>query len=194
MTGACRLRRILRVRDGWSARGRQTLTRWCLARLLPALVLAAASSGCVLVWRIPDILDETPSTSLAGIEYYRYEGETKYGERFLVRYAVDPPAKRRYRLVTVGRKVLESGWEDVAQELDAAARVFGRATERSEAEVRAEFGAPTTVTDTGQVQTWWYVRGRDEAFALLFRGGRLVTTFRTTERELERLLARSPPY
>ena len=165
-----------------------------LGRLASALVLAASASGCIVLWRIPDILEETPSRSLAGVEFYRYEGRTTYGERFEVRHAVDPGARRRYRLVTVGGNVHESGWEDAGADLDAAAGAFGSATERSEAEIRAAFGAPTTITDAGPVQAWWYARERDQVFALLFRGGRLVTAFRTTGRELQGLLAKSPPY
>jgi hypothetical protein len=181
------------VPGGRGRRARAELTGR-LARVAVILALAVGPSGCVVLWRIPDILEETPSSSLAGLEYARYEGQTKYGERFQVRQALDVQARRRLRLVTVAGRVHESSWEDASADLDAAARVFGSATERSEAEVRAEFGAPTTVADTAQGQTWWYRRGRDGVFALLFRGGRLVAACRTTEPEFERLLAKSPPY
>ncbi len=169
-----------------------------MRRALSLLLVACAAlslGGCFLLLKVPGMVDEMSDLSVSGVQYYRYEGQTKYQEPFRVTYLLDPDSKRRYRVVIVDGKTQDSSWENVAAEVDAGAEVWGRSWQgRSESEVRSSFGPPTTATDAGDIRTLWYMGRRDGAFGVVFRDGRLLTAFRTSSRELDALLARKPPY
>jgi hypothetical protein len=159
------------------------------------VTLVLALGGCLVLLKVPGMMDELGDLPVSGVEFFRYEGQTKYQEPYRVRYVLDPEAGKRYRVVVVAGKVLESAWENVGPELAAGAGVWGAPwLGRSEAEVRSEFGLPTTAIDAGDVRTLWYMRRREGSYAVVFRDGRLLAAFRTTERELDDLLARRPPY
>ena len=148
-----------------------------------------------MLLKVPGIVSEMSELSVSGVQYYRYEGQTKYQEPYRVTYLLDPDSKRRYRVVVVDGKTQDSSWENVAAELDAGSAVWGQPWQgRSESEVRGSFGPPTTATDAGDVRTLWYMGRRDGAYGVVFRDGRLLAAFRTTARELDDLLARKPPY
>ena len=168
------------------------------ARLRAALLggpLAVALSGCIVLMKVPGMMEELGDLSVSGVEYFRYEGLTKYQEPYRVRYLLDPQTRRRYRVVVVDGKTLDSGWENVTADLEAGAAVWGAAWQgRSEAEVKSTFGPPTTATDAEGIRTLWYMGRRDGAYGVVFRDGRLLAAFRTTARELNDLLARRPPY
>ena len=130
-----------------------------------------------------------------GLEYYRYEGETKAGEQYRVRYLLDPATKRRYVVSYIAGKLFRTGWDNVAGEIETASRVYGVAWEgKSEEEVRTRFGAPGTVTEVGDVRMWWYAQSPKEVDALLFRAGHFIIAYRTTQAELSQLLRRPLPY
>jgi len=163
--------------------------------LLLVACVALPLGGCFMLLRVPGIVEEMSELSVSGVQYYRYEGQTKYQEPYLVTYLLDPDSKRRYRVVMVDGKTQDSSWENVTAELDAGAGVWGLSWQgRSESEVRTSFGPPTTATDAGAVRTLWYMGRRDGAYGVIFRDGRLLAAFRTTPRELDDLLARKPPY
>jgi hypothetical protein len=154
-----------------------------------------ALSGCLVLAKVPGMVDELGDLSVSGVEYFRYEGLTKYQEPYRVRYLLDPEARRRYRVVVVDGKTLDSGWENVGAELEAGAAVWGASWQgRSEAEVKSSFGPPTTATDAEGVRTLWYMGRGDGAYGVVFRDGRLLVAFRTSPRELDDLLARKAPY
>jgi hypothetical protein len=162
---------------------------------LLAGVLALGLGGCLVLLKVPSMVDELGDLPVSGVEFFRYEGQTKYQEPYRVRHLLDPAAGKRYRVVVVSGKVLESSWENVAPELAAGAAVWGTPWQgRSEAEVRSAFGPPTTATDAGEVRTLWYLRRREGSYGVVFRDGRLLAAFGTTEREVDDLLARRPPY
>ena len=169
-----------------------------MRRAVSLLLVACAAlslGGCFVLLKVPGMVEEMSDLSVSGVQYYRYEGQTKYQEPYRVTYLLDPDSKRRYRVVIVDGKTQDSSWENMAAELDAAAAVWGRSWQgRSESEVRSTFGAPTTATDAGEVRTLWYMGRGDGAYGVVFRDGRLLTAFRTTPRELDDLLARKPPY
>jgi hypothetical protein len=163
--------------------------------LLLAGWAALGLGGCFVLMKVPGMVEEYSDLSVSGVQYYRYEGRTKYQEPYRVVYYLDPQARRRYRVVVVDGKTLDSSWENVAAELDAGAEVWGATWRgRSEAEVRSTFGPPTTATDAGEVRTLWYMGRQEGAYGVIFRDGRLLAAFRTTPRELDDLLARRPPY
>jgi len=169
------------------------VTRVCALLLVACAALPLG--GCFVLFKVPGIVEEMSELSVSGVQYYRYEGQTKYHEPYRVTYLLDPEAKRRYRVVVVDGKTLDSSWENVAAELDAGAGVWGQSWQgRSESEVRSIFGPPTTATDAGDIRTLWYMGRRDGAYGVIFRQGRLLAAFRTTPRELDDLLARKPPY
>jgi hypothetical protein len=167
-------------------------------RVSVLLLLACAAiplGGCFMLLKVPGIVDEMSDLAVSGVQYYRYEGQTKYQEPYRVTYFLDPASKRRYRVVVVDGKTTDSSWENVAAELDAGAGVWGPGwLGRTESEVRTSFGPPTTSTDAGDVRTLWYMGRRDGAYGVMFREGRLLVAFKTTARELDDLLARKPPY
>src|SRR4051812_952180 len=161
------------------------------------LVACAALSlgGCFMLLRVPGMVEEMSDLSVSGVQYYRYEGQTKYQEPYRVTYLLDPDGKRRYRVVVVDGKTQDSSWENAAADLDAGAAVWGGSwLGRTESDVRTSFGPPTTATDSNGVRTLWYMGRRDGAYGVIFRDGRLLAAFRTTPRELDDLLARKPPY
>ncbi len=151
--------------------------------------------GCVFLFPLYQMVEGRGPGEPVGVVYYRYAGETKAGEPYQVRYFLDPPAKRRYMVISIAGKVYNSGWEDYAEEIEAATRVYGPAWEgKSEEEIKARFGAPSVMTEAAEVRVWWYVRNPREVDALLFRAGRLLTAYRTNQAELNRLLAKPAPY
>ena len=165
------------------------------ATVLLAGSLALSQGGCFLLMQVPGMIDEMSDLSVSGVQYYRYEGRTKYQEPYRVTYFLDHQVKRRYRVVIVDGKTQDSSWENMTAELDAGAGVWGTGWQgRSEAEVRSAFGPPTTATDAGAVRTLWYMARGDGAYGVIFRDGRLLTAFRTSPRELDELLAQKPPY
>jgi hypothetical protein len=164
-------------------------------RALGLLAVAVGLGGCLMLLKVPGMVDELSDLSVSGVEYFHYEGLTKYAEPYRVRYWLDAEQGKRYRVVVVAGKTLESSWENVAAELAAAEGVWGAAWRgRSEAEVRATFGPPSTVTDAGGVRTLWYLGRADGAWGVIFSGGRLLAAFRTTPGEVDELLARRFPY
>ncbi|HEV8586397.1 MAG TPA: hypothetical protein VGT02_15630 [Methylomirabilota bacterium] len=141
------------------------------------------------------MISERTSDDSSGVEFHRDEGTTRYGEAYRVRYLLDVGTRRRWRVVSVGGSVVESGWEDVGVDLEAAARVWGPAwSGRTEGEVRREFGVPLAVSEVGGARTLWYVRARREVYGVLLRDGLLTTAFRISEPDFERLRARNPPH
>jgi hypothetical protein len=158
-------------------------------------VLAASCSGCVLAFAVPSMISEMATDDASGLEFHRHEGTTRYGEAYRVRYLLDVGARRRWKVVTVAGRVVESGWEDVSGDLEAGARLWGAVwAGRTEGEVRREFGVPAAVSEVGDARTLWYVRGRREVYGVVLRDGLLVTAFRISEPEFDRLRAPSPPY
>ena len=165
------------------------------ASLLLVTCAALTLGGCLVLLKVPGMVDEMSDLSVSGVQYYRYEGQTKYQEPYRVTYLLDPDSKRRYRVVIVDGKTQDSSWENVAADLEAGAGVWGQSWQgRTESEVRTSFGPPTTATDAGAVRTLWYMGRRDGAYGVMFRDGRLLAAFRTTPRELDELLARKAPY
>lgn len=165
------------------------------ASFLLVTCAALTLGGCFVLLKVPGMVEEMSELSVSGVQYYRYEGQTKYQEPYRVTYLLDPDTKRRYRVVVVDGKTHDSSWENMAAELDAGAGVWGQSwLGRTESEVRTSFGPPTTATDAGAVRTLWYMGRRDGAYGVVFREGRLLAAFRTTPRELDDLLARRPPY
>ncbi len=163
--------------------------------MLGLLALALTCSGCFLAFAVPNMLSEMGGDESTGVEFHRAEGTTRYGEPYRVRYLLDVGARRRWKVVAVGGAVVESGWEDVGGDLDAAARVFGPAwAGRTEGDVRRAFGEPASVSDVGGARTLWYARGGREVYGVLMRDGLLVTAFRMAEPEYERLRASAPPH
>ena len=165
------------------------------ATLLLVVCAALPLGGCFMLLKVPGMVDEMSDLSVSGVQYYRYEGQTKYREPYRVTYLLDPDSKRRYRVVIVDGKTQDSSWENVAADLEAGAGVWGQSWQgRTETEVRTSFGPPTTATESNGVRTLWYMGRRDGAYGVIFRDGRLLTAFRTTSRELDDLLSRKPPY
>jgi hypothetical protein len=165
------------------------------AQSVVILGLGLAFGGCFLLLQVPHMVKELSDMSVSGVEYFHYQGQTKYQERYRVRYLLDPAAGKRYRVVVVAGKVLDSSWENVAPDLAAGASVWGTSWQgRSEGDVLSTFGPPTTATDAGDVRTLWYMRRPEGSYGVVFRSGRLLAAFRTTDRELNDLLARKPPY
>jgi len=163
--------------------------------LLLTVCAALPQGGCFVLLKVPGMVDEMSDLSVSGVQYYRYEGQTRYQEPYRVTYFLDPDGKRRYRVVVIAGKTHDESWENMVAELEAGASVWGTSWQgRSEAEVRSSFGPPTTATDAGAVRTLWYMGRRDGAYGVVFRDGRLLTAFRTTARELDDLLARKAPY
>src|SRR5437870_11413214 len=90
--------------------------------------------------QVPGMIDEMSDLSVSGVQYYRYEGRTKYQEPYRVTYFLDHQVKRRYRVVIVDGKTQDSSWENMAAELDAGAGVWARA---GRAARRPRYAAPS---------------------------------------------------
>lgn len=162
-----------------------------------SLFLASLSAGCVLLSPLYSMVtEETAGTGSANaVEYYAYEGQTRFGEHYRVRFLLEPQQQQRYTVISVDGKVYRAAREDIADDLAAAKAAYASAwLEPSEGAVRARFGAPRTTTSAGTVTVWWYPGDAHQMFALLFQSGRFVNAFRTTEDEFAALLAKPAPY
>jgi hypothetical protein len=78
--------------------------------------------------------------------------------------------------------------------MEAARTAYPGAEGKSEADVTRLFGAPHTQSRFEDVRVFWYLRDRDDVFVLVFRQGRVATSFRTNRREMERILDTPSPY
>jgi hypothetical protein len=166
------------------------------SRIAGLLLCAVASTGCAAVVYVPraiDLLSEGPSAP-SGFEYYRHDGHTVGGEPFRIRHFVDPDARLRFVVALVGGKLFSSRSADVTRDMEAARAMFVAAGGRSGSDAQRLFGPPHATTRFEDVHVLWYVRERDEVFALVFRQDRYVTGFRLDRREMERMLDKPSPY
>jgi hypothetical protein len=160
------------------------------------LSLPLMLSGCATIVLLPRLIDqmtEGPSGP-TGFEFHRAEGETSGGEPFRIRHFLDPQAGHRFVIALIGGKVFSSRRDDVTRDLEAAQTVFKGAQGRTDAEVSQLFGTPRATSRFEDIRVLWYLRERDEVFALVFRQGRYVTAFRTDRSEMERILDKPSPY
>lgn len=167
---------------------------WC--RIVILLLCAALSGGCAAVVYVPRAIDrmmEGPDAP-SGFEYHRHDGKTVSGETFRIRHFVDPDARRRFVVALVDGKLFSSRSSDVTRDMEAARGVFAAAGGRSESEAQRLFGPPHATTRFEDVRVLWYVRERDDVFALVFRQDRYATGFRMDRKEMERMLEKPSPY
>lgn len=167
---------------------------WCRVAVL--LLCAFVSGGCAAVVYVPRAIDrmmEGPDAP-SGFEYHRHDGRTVSGESFRIRHFVDPETRRRFVLALVGGKLFSSRSADVTRDMEAARSAFAPAAGRSESEVQRLFGPPHATTRFEDVRVLWYLRDRDDVFALVFRQDRYATGFRLDRKEMERILEKPSPY
>lgn len=166
------------------------------SRAVVVVVCSVWLGGCAAVVYVPRAIDRMSEGPAApsGFEYHRHDGRTVSGEPFRIRHFVDPEARRRFVVALVDGKLFSSRSADITRDMEAAHGVFAAASGRSESEVHRLFGPPQATSRFEDVRVLWYVRERDDVFALVFRQDRYVTGFRLDRKEMERILVTPSPY
>lgn len=167
-------------------------------RGVAALVVAVALSlgGCtalILLPRAIDQMNEGPDGP-TGFEFHRHDGATESGGRFRIRHFLDPDGRFRHVVALIDGKVFSARRDDITRDIEAARAAYPGAEGKSEADVTRLFGAPHTQSTFEDVRVFWYVRERDDVFVLIFRQGKVATSFRTNRWEMERILDKPSPW